>query len=465
MRKGSLLFRWAKWYVLLIGVLLVVLIGLTSDIYAGDDPAILRRNVEWLGVGMIFLACVLAGLLWIPLAKRMERIGETVKRYAEGDYLSRLPADDGTEVGELENDLNWMAHQLHVRGIVEEERRRQQEAVLASMIEGMMAIDVDGCFISMNGSARRMLNVEKGDVEGRHVYEVVRQDDFKRFIREALSAEEPVTAHLLLQGGTPRHLELSSNTLIASDGHRLGALIMMNDVTQIRRLESMRRDFVANVSHELRTPITSIKGFMETLLDGAMEEPDEARRFLQIIAKQADRLDAIIEDLLSLSRVEQESERGEIALKSGRLADVLSAAVQTVQTKAETRGVRIEVMCPDALTAHMNAPLLEQAIVNLVDNAIKYSDEGKSVLVKAVAEEGAVRIEVVDQGHGIAREHHDRIFQRFYRVDKSRSRQLGGTGLGLAIVKHITQAHGGTVSVESVVGKGSTFTIRLPAQP
>ncbi len=462
MRKGSILIRWAKGYLLCAAFLLVVYIGLTSRIYSGDDPDLLRRNIEWFGLVAILFMGALAWVLWFPLARRLERVSDTVKAFAQGDFTSRLPADGGTEVDDLSADLNWMAQQLHCRAIVELERKQQQEAVLASMMEGVMAIDSDGCFISMNRSAREILHVAQESIEGRLVSEVIRQDDLMQFIRRALAADTPVHADLVLRGNGERHLEVVSSTLTGGEGRRLGALIVMNEVTHMRRLEGMRRDFVANVSHELRTPITSIKGFMETLLDGAMEKPDEARRFLEIIAKQADRLDAIIEDLLSLSRVEQESERGDIALQEGRVANVLTAAAQTAHPKAQAQKIAVEVLCPDAFTARINAPLLEQAVVNLVDNAIKYSDPGGRVKVMAQQTDDAVLIKVVDEGYGIPSSHHARIFERFYRVDKSRSRRLGGTGLGLSIVKHIAQAHGGTVSVQSAPGKGSTFTIRLP---
>lgn len=464
MAKGSMLAGWAKYYLLCAVVLLVVLIGLSSDIYSVDDPVVMRRILEGFGVAVIVVMAILSWALWLPLTKRLSAIGEAVRSYAKGDFSPRLPADDGTELGQLSEDLNWMAQQLHCRHVVETSRQQEQEAVLASMTEGVMAIDADGCFINMNRAARRILHTEHDDIEGRAISDMIRQEELLRFIRHALSTDDPMKEHLVLNGSPPKHVLVDSTVLTGSTGQRLGVLIVLNDVTEVRRLETMRRDFVANVSHELKTPITSIKGFMETLLDGAMDNPDDARKFLQIIAKQADRLDAIIEDLLSLSRIEQESERGEIVLKQGRIVDVLNAVALAIHSKAEARGVQVDVSASDMLTARINAPLLEQAVVNLVDNAIKYSEAGMRVRVTAEERPGGVCIAVADTGPGIPKEHHARIFERFYRVDKSRSRQLGGTGLGLSIVKHITQAHGGTVSVQSAPGKGSTFTIHLPVR-
>ena len=246
------------------------------------------------------------------------------------------------------------------------------------------------------------------------------------------------------------------------------------------RHENVRRDFVANVSHELKTPITSIKGFVETLREGAMNYPEDRMRFLDIIARHADRLNAIIEDLLSLSRIEQEVEREQIALEEGRIKEALDSAILVCAGKALEKQIRIDLACDEGLTAKINLPLLEQAVVNLIDNAIKYSGPESTIRIEAAKMGGEtvkmgmegeassapgeeIVIKVRDWGCGIPKEHLTRIFERFYRVDKARSRKLGGTGLGLAIVKHIVHAHGGRVLVESAPDKGSTFSLYLPA--
>ena len=239
-------------------------------------------------------------------------------------------------------------------------------------------------------------------------------------------------------------------------------MIVLNDVTRLQRLEGVRRDFVANVSHELRTPITSIKGFIETLRDGAIRRPADAEKFLEIVAKQADRMNSIIEDLLLLSRVEQDTREAKVVLESTPIKGVILEAVQVCEPKAHAKDIRITVNCPDGLTARINPALLEQAIINLIDNAIKYSEPGCPVDVEAEEHASEVVIRVRDKGCGIEPEHLPRIFERFYRVDKARSRKLGGTGLGLSIVNHIIQAHEGTVDVQSTPGAGSTFSIHLP---
>ena len=237
---------------------------------------------------------------------------------------------------------------------------------------------------------------------------------------------------------------------------------MLNDVTRYRHLENLRRDFVANVSHELKTPIASIKGFVETLLDGALNQPEDAQRFLKIISNHVERLNNIIEDLLSLSKIEQSEEAANLPLIEAPLWGVLEAALHGCQSQAEAKKIELSLVCDENVTAQIDPPLLEQAVINLVDNAIKYSESGGRVLVEVATAANELSIAVRDQGCGIAAEHLPRLFERFYRVDRARSRKLGGTGLGLAIVKHIVQAHRGTIDVASTPGVGSVFTIHLP---
>jgi two-component system phosphate regulon sensor histidine kinase PhoR len=245
-------------------------------------------------------------------------------------------------------------------------------------------------------------------------------------------------------------------------------VIVLNDVTDLKRLENVRRDFVANVSHELKTPVASIKGFVETLLDGAADDPEDRHRFLDIIARQADRLEAIIEDLLALSRIEQSEGAGTLPLETTSIAALLGEAANDCLPRATERAIRLEVECDADLEAAVNAPLVEQALINLIDNAIKACEAAATIRVSAHTAfsdtgEPLLEITVEDEGCGIEPAHLPRLFERFYRVDKGRSRTLGGTGLGLSIVKHIVQAHGGTVGVDSTPGVGTTFTLRMPA--
>ena len=295
---------------------------------------------------------------------------------------------------------------------------------------------------------------------------MIRNPDLRRFALLAIDCREPVEDDIVLRGSRDRTIRLRGTALRDLSGEG-GAVIVLNDVTDMQRLENVRRDFVANVSHELKTPIASIKGFVETLLDGALEDSGNASRFLGIVGRQADRLASIIEDLLALSRIEQSEGSGNLPLETTGIAAIFSAVFADCEPRADDRSISLKLDCPETLTAEVNPPLLEQAVINLVDNAIKYSDPGRSVQLAARLDDTPnpteLLIHVRDEGSGIDAEHLPRLFERFYRVDKARSRKLGGTGLGLSIVKHIVQAHGGTITVESELGIGSTFTIRLPA--
>ncbi len=394
------------------------------------------------------------------LTRPLEEIRRGAERFGRGDLSLELPRPQVEEMVSLADTLNLMARQLDERISTIMRQRREQEAVLASMVEGVLAVDRRARLLSLNRAAAKLLNLSP-EMIGRRINEVVHNPDLQWLITRALSVNEPIEGEVKLGGEDERLLQAHITTLSDAQNAALGVLIVLHDITRLRRLEKARRDFVANVSHELKTPITSIKGFVETLLEGALHDPQHAAEFLKIIGRQVDRLHQIIEDLLSLSRLEQETEQGKIMLHGRRLRPLLQAAVQTCAARAKEKEIRLEISCPEDLRARMNGPLLEQALVNLVDNAVKYSGANSRVEVTAARENGWVAVRVRDQGVGIAKEHLPRLFERFYRVDPGRSRKVGGTGLGLAIVKHIAQAHGGRVSVESTPGQGSTFTLFL----
>jgi two-component system phosphate regulon sensor histidine kinase PhoR len=330
------------------------------------------------------------------------------------------------------------------------------------MVEGVFGVDMEERLIGLNLAAARILGCDPSQAQGRSIQEVLRHSDLQRFVQHALSSDEPVEKDITLFTEEESILWGIGTPLRDGKKKRIGALIVLNDVTRLRKLENIRRDFVANVSHEIKTPITAIKGFVETLRDGAAKNPEDGERFLSIIQKHVDRLEALVEDLLSLSRIEKEGEREEIVLKERAIREVLAGAIQLCDARASAKNIVLELTCDEDLKGEINPALLEQAVVNLIDNAIKYSDPGKRVHVEARAENKGLLIRVQDHGCGIEKKHLDRLFERFYRVDKARSRKLGGTGLGLAIVKHIIQAHGGNVSVESQPGQGSTFSLHLP---
>lgn len=330
------------------------------------------------------------------------------------------------------------------------------------MEEGVLAINNEGTILSLNKACAALLNEEPSRLRGRSIYETIRKADLLAFIESALASTSPIEGDIQIRGQQDRWVSAHGTMLHDPQRGKIGVLIVLHDITRLRHLEEVRRDFVANVSHELRTPITSIKGFIETLVDGAYEDRENAHRFMQIMLRQVNRLDAIIGDLLTLSRIERGTEEQMIELAHEPVRGVLAAAIEMCEKKATDKGVKIDLICPAELAADINAALLEQAVVNLLDNAIKYSSPQTVVDVLAAHEGEDLLIQVQDQGCGIEAQHLPRLFERFYRVDKARSRELGGTGLGLAIVRHIALAHRGSVTVDSTVGVGSTFYLRLP---
>jgi len=409
-----------------------------------------------------------AAVLGYAVARRITApVGDLVaaaRRIASGDVAAELPATDVAELAGLGDALVRLREQLVERGLTIGRQGTQQEAVLGSMVEGVLAIDGRRRIIGINRAAADLLGVESERAAGRPLQDVIRNPELRRFALTAIDCREPVEDDLVLHGLRDRTIRLRGTALRDASGAG-GAVVVLDDVTEMQRLEHIRRDFVANVSHELKTPVSSIKGFVETLLDGAVDDPDDARRFLGIIARQSDRLAAIIEDLLALSRIEQSETTGTLPVEPLPLAGIIDTAADDCRPRAVERRIALEVDCPADLVATANGPLLEQAVINLVDNAIKYSEPGRTVWISAgrPADGAGVLLRVQDEGCGIAAEHLPRLFERFYRVDKARSRNLGGTGLGLSIVKHIVQAHCGTIAVESTPGVGTTFTIRLPA--
>jgi two-component system phosphate regulon sensor histidine kinase PhoR len=416
-------------------------------------------------LGGCIIALLAAGISWI-ISRRISRPIEQMKKgaelFANGDLSHRLTFPDTEEMAGLAEAMNQMAVQLDNRIETISRQRNQLETVLASMLEGVIAVDSEERIVSINQVAAQLFENEPANCQDKSIQEVIRSPALQQFIRRALNNPHPAEEDIIVYQNEERVIDVKSSPLLDAVQQQMGTLVVFNDVTQLRRLENMRRDFVANVSHEIKTPLTAIKGFVETLQQGKVEKVDEKERFLGIIQKHVDRLNAIIEDLLTLSRIEQEDESKEINREKVNLEDVFQSAIEICRPKAEEKHIHIDFDCEKGTTAIFDPTLIEQAMVNLLGNALKYSEPQSTVLVKSHQQNSEVIISVQDHGIGIAQKHLPRLFERFYRVDKARSRNMGGTGLGLAIVKHIAQAHGGHVTVESKLGEGSCFSIHLP---
>ena len=438
----------------------------TADAAESDrDLATWQRRLLAGCLGTAACAVAAGYVLARRVTRPIDELRAAAARLAGGDTTTAVPATEVAELADLATALSRLRTQLVERGLTIGRQGTQQEAVLGSMIEGVLAVDARQRLLGINRAAADLLDVDPDDCAGRPLIDVIRNPDLRRFALTAIDCRAPVEDDLVLHGPRDRTIRLRGTALRDASGEG-GAVIVLNDVTEMKRLEHVRRDFVANVSHELKTPIASIKGFVETLLDGAMDDPADTSRFLGIVARQADRLAAIVDDLLALSRIEQSEGAGNLPVETVPVASILTAVTLDCGPRAADRSIRLEVDCPANLAATLNAALVEQAVINLVDNALKYSESGKTVWLSAAASEPPGPRELVlrvrDEGCGIEPIHLPRLFERFYRVDKARSRNLGGTGLGLSIVKHIVQAHTGAVSVDSEPGVGTTFTIRLP---
>ncbi|MHB8789687.1 MAG: HAMP domain-containing sensor histidine kinase [Desulfobulbaceae bacterium] len=421
------------------------------------------------------LVLLLTGLASLLVSRRISRPLEEMKRGAE--KLARGETDNivtmatpgtASEVAALARSLNRVGKQIKGRINTITLQRNELETVFASMAEMVLAIDTEKRIIRINRSAAALFYLSPEDVQGKMLHGVIRNKDLRETVDEVLATGKQVEKDIIVFVGAEKlFLQTRAVPLAAEDSRPIGVLVVLNDMTRLHKLENLRRDFVANVSHELKTPVTSIQGYVETLLDGALDNPEDARRFLETVARQTSRLNAIIDDLLMLSRIELKTEHQEISLIAVKVCEVLASAVQTCHSKATGKNIRVAIDCDPDLTAQLNPNLIEQAVINLLTNAITYSPENTVVTVNASVQDRAAAkdrlvISVQDHGIGIEPDQLERLFERFYRTDKARSSASGGTGLGLSIVKHIAIAHKGSVKVQSEPGRGSTFSIVLP---
>ncbi len=414
------------------------------------------------GLVVALIAALTAWFISKRIAKPVEKLISAAQSIAGGEFNAPLPKTSVEELSQLSGAINAMANQLYERIRSATEQREELEAIMSSMVECVILLSREGRVIRMNEAAERLFNVKPGSAADKNILEISRNREFESFVEKCLADGPSVESEIRIASDAERTLNAYGVGILNGAGEKARALIVLHDITKLKRLETVRKDFVANVSHELKTPITSIKGFVETLKETGKENPEDVERFLGIISKHADRLNAIIDDLLSLSRIEQAESAEHIKLEKEKLLHIIESAALLCRRKAEEKNIELAAECDPSLTAVVNPALLEQAIVNLVDNAVKYSAAGGTVKIRGFEDGSEIVVEVKDSGCGIPKDDLPRIFERFYRVDKARSRSLGGTGLGLSIVKHIANLHRGQVTVESEVGKGSVFKLKIP---
>jgi two-component system phosphate regulon sensor histidine kinase PhoR len=407
------------------------------------------------------LTCIVVGRIIQPLAT----LTQAAKAIADGDIQQEVDIRSRDELGTLAESFNLMSRQLSSRineldqkGREFAENNARLEAVLGGMIEGVVAVDGGERILFANRAAHALLEFATRDFAGRPIWEAVRNPKIQGVVRKALETRPHERIELELPR-TQSIVQLSATRLPGDPCP--GVILVLYDVTELRRLENIRQQFVSNVSHELKTPLTSIKAYTETLLGGAIDDPDHNREFLRRIEEQAERLHSLILDLLRLARIESGEDAFVLAAVS--LGEMVDSCAEEHAGNAESKQLTLQTQpAPLAVNVLADAEGLRTILDNLIANAINYTPAGGQVKIRWYAEESMALLEVTDTGVGIAAEHQSRIFERFYRVDQARSRELGGTGLGLSIVKHLAREFGGSIEVASQLGKGSTFTVRLP---
>jgi len=391
----------------------------------------------------------------VLVLRPLHRISLVSRKLASGNLDERLPIAGDEQIAALGTSLNTMAQALSARMQALSDEKQQLELILAAMGQGVMVLDHDGRITLANSSLLRVLDTDR-NLSGKTPLEVFRRPELENAVKAVLRGKPIETLEITV--GKNSILQANVAPVTNAAGIRTSAVVVFNDMTEIRRAERMRRDFVANVSHEFKTPLTSIRGYTETLLSGAKDDPKIASEFLRIIERNAQNLEALVSDLLVLAKLEAELPATREAFD---LMFVIKEQIASRKNAIEDRGIQVRIDCPD-IQIQGDRSRLATALSNLIDNAVQYNKPGGQIHISADTRNGTLNLVVSDTGNGIPSEALPRIFERFYRVDKARARESGGTGLGLAIVKHAIESQGGTISVASRLGSGSTFTIRLP---
>ncbi|KUP25999.1 ATP-binding protein [Paenibacillus sp. DMB5] len=421
---------------------------------------IMAAGLVLLFVAATFVSYKVASSMTSPL----EQITRVARRITDLDYDARVPIQRKDEVGQLAKAINAMADSLQAQLKTIRDNEDLLQSVLDNMTGGIVMVNAEGEFALINRAAERMLDVKNSELAGHSYKELKHHYELSRLIEEGVLSSEPIHEERSIYTPAERIVRLDGVPMTQDSSHR-GMLFLLQEVTEIRRLEKMRSEFVANVSHELKTPVAAVKGFAETLLGGGVSDEKTARSFLQIIYDENERLNRLIGDILELSKIE--SKRVQLDCSPVYLSEFFDSVLETLSKVAEKKKISLNAVVPDELFMEGDEDKLRQIFMNLLSNAINYTHDGGNVKITVVnghKPDGTetVIFTVSDTGMGIPRKDLPRIFERFYRVDKARSRSSGGTGLGLSIVKHLVELHRGTITVESDLGIGSSFILELP---
>lgn len=415
---------------------------------------------------IMLLACSVAILLYrytITLRRFLKSFIKISKKVSNKEFHSRLDNSIKGELGELSRNFNFMMETMENTIEEVEYKHLQLTSVLKSISHGILVIDIDGNIILINDEARKMIKSKCiGKEEGKNIKQVIHVEKILNGIEKYIGSKENNCEKLKLEDETVYKLKIDPVYLQNSKNAIIGSIINIENITEIVKLENMRRDFVANVSHELKTPLTSINGFVETLIINEDLPSDKRNRFLAIIQKESDRLKRLIEDILLLSSIES---KNNLVTENVLLYNIFKEVYEMISYIASSKHIKIYYNFEDEKVAiQAYGDYIKQLFLNLIDNAIKYTPEGGTVIINQFTRNNEITIEVIDNGVGIPKEDQSKIFQRFYRVDKARSRSVGGTGLGLAITKHIVNSLQGNISVESKLGEGSKFIVTIPTK-
>jgi len=408
---------------------------------------------------MLLLTLLLVWKFTNDIVNPLSQITRIADNLAKGNFKDRIMIKEyNNEIGTLARVFNNMATQLEGKINQISEEKNRAEAILTSMVDGLIATDANMQIRLINPAAKKIFDLKDYKIKGNRVIEVFRHHEIEYKLEKAMKGNEILSQEIVIQKEESKTLKCNFAPINNNQGVVIGGIVVFSDITELRKLEQMRKEFVANVSHELRTPLTSVIGYVDTILENEIQDQSTIERFLNIIKKEADRLALLIKDLLDLSKLES---KNKYVLRPGTLSNVIDKSVSILREKIENKNIKIKVENSSEDMVYIISEQIEQVFINLIDNAIKYTLEGGRVVIRVYPRYDKVVVEVSDNGIGISKGEQERIFERFYRVDKTRARSLGGTGIGLSIVKHVIQNHKNKIEIESQPGKGSTFRFYL----